>query len=135
MSKKILIVEDEEFLAQAILEYFEENEEFEISWSSSANEAREKIAESELILLDIIMPGTDGLELLKEIRENDEQKAKKIIMLTNLDRGEERERAEALGITDYIVKSNIDLSVLAEQIKGYLSSEEVSSPQEDTQSE
>ncbi len=69
-----------------------------------------------LILLDIAMPGLDGLDVLERIKSTPELKHIPVIMLTSTDRQREIERAYALGANAFIVKP-VDFDRLHEKVR------------------
>ncbi|MED1425532.1 cell wall metabolism DNA-binding response regulator WalR, partial [Bacillus altitudinis] len=83
MGKKILVVDDEKPIAD-ILKFNLEKEGFEIVMAHDGDEAIEKANEEQpdMVLLDIMLPGKDGLEVCREIRKSSEMP---IIMLTAKD--------------------------------------------------
>ncbi|WP_027408656.1 response regulator transcription factor [Anoxybacteroides tepidamans] len=99
---KILVVDDEERIRR-LLKMYLEREEYIIEESDNGEDALKKALEHDydLILLDLMLPGKDGVEVCKEIRE---KKATPIIMLTA--KGEEANRVQGFeaGTDDYIVK-------------------------------
>ncbi|MCK1991362.1 response regulator [Peribacillus muralis] len=99
---KILVVDDEERIRR-LLKMYLEREEYIIDEAENGDEALTKALENEydLILLDIMMPGKDGIEVCRELRE---KKTTPIIMLTA--KGEEVNRVQGfeVGTDDYIVK-------------------------------
>ncbi|MBD8070301.1 response regulator transcription factor [Bacillus sp. PS06] len=99
---KILVVDDEERIRR-LLKMYLERENYLIEEAENGEIAVEKALQSEydLILLDLMMPGKDGLEVCKDIRE---KKSTPIIMLTA--KGEEINRVQGfeVGTDDYIVK-------------------------------
>ncbi|MFJ7637055.1 response regulator [Peribacillus sp. NPDC097206] len=99
---KILVVDDEERIRR-LLKMYLEREEYIIDEAENGDEALVKALENDydLILLDIMMPGKDGIEVCRELRE---KKTTPIIMLTA--KGEEVNRVQGfeVGTDDYIVK-------------------------------
>lgn len=99
---KILVVDDEERIRRLLRMYLE-REDYIIDEAENGEEALLKATSEDydLILLDIMMPGMDGIEVCKQIRE---KKATPIIMLTA--KGEEANRVQGfeVGTDDYIVK-------------------------------
>ncbi|MET1179646.1 MULTISPECIES: response regulator [Bacillales] len=99
---KILVVDDEERIRR-LLKMYLEREEYIIDEAENGDMALTKALENEydLILLDIMMPGKDGIEVCRELRE---KKTTPIIMLTA--KGEEVNRVQGfeVGTDDYIVK-------------------------------
>ena len=99
---KILVVDDEERIRR-LLKMYLERENYIIDEAEDGNEALAKANadDYDLILLDIMMPGKDGIEVCRELRE---KKATPVIMLTA--KGEEINRVQGfeVGTDDYIVK-------------------------------
>jgi len=99
---KILVVDDEERIRR-LLKMYLERENYVIEEAQDGNEALQKALENDydLILLDLMLPGKDGLEVCRELRE---KKATPVIMLTA--KGEEANRVQGfeVGTDDYIVK-------------------------------
>lgn len=100
---KILVVEDEEKLLQSIKEGLVLSG-YLVDTSSDGEEASFMAFTNDydLIILDINLPGKNGFEILKEIRERDSEV--NIIMLTALSDIDDRVRGLDLGANDYIVK-------------------------------
>jgi len=99
---KILVVDDEERIRR-LLKMYLEREDYLIDEAENGIEALEKATANDydLILLDIMMPGKDGIEVCRELRE---KKSTPVIMLTA--KGEEINRVQGfeVGTDDYIVK-------------------------------
>lgn len=99
---KILVVDDEARIRR-LLKMYLERENYEIDEAENGDEAIQKGLQTDydLILLDLMMPGTDGIEVCNQIRD---KKATPIIMLTA--KGEEANRVQGFeaGTDDYIVK-------------------------------
>lgn len=76
----------------------------------------------DIILLDIMMPGIDGYEVLKQVRHNSDSEisAIPVIMLSNLGDDDDINRAMVLGADDYLVKSNITIDNVMEKMRVYL---------------
>ncbi len=69
-----------------------------------------------IILLDLMLPGKNGMEVLAEIRDLPEVAATPVIIFSNKDDDAERAKAVALGVTDFLVKATTDLSDLLELV-------------------
>lgn len=99
---KILVVDDEERIRR-LLKMYLERENFLIDEAEEGNEALKKALENyyDLIILDLMLPGIDGIEVCRRLRE---KKATPVIMLTA--KGEESNRVQGfeVGTDDYIVK-------------------------------
>ncbi|KAF0816966.1 MULTISPECIES: response regulator transcription factor [unclassified Cytobacillus] len=99
---KILLVDDEERIRR-LLKMYLERENYSIDEAENGNQALSKALANDydVILLDLMMPGKDGIEVCRELRE---KKATPVIMLTA--KGEEVNRVQGfeVGTDDYIVK-------------------------------
>lgn len=99
---KILVVDDEARIRR-LLKMYLERENYKIEEAENGDEAIDKALgnDYDLILLDLMMPGTDGIEVCRQVRD---KKATPIIMLTA--KGEEANRVQGfeVGTDDYIVK-------------------------------
>ena len=103
--KIILIVEDEQSIREMVrFSFF--NSFFVLEEAENVQQAREKIFSNppDLILLDWMLPGTDGVEFARELRSNPDTHQLPIIMLTA--KSEERDKVKGLsaGMDDYVVK-------------------------------
>jgi phosphate regulon transcriptional regulator PhoB len=105
MYKKILIVEDEHDVIK-LLKYNLEKEGFRVNYTTDGSLALAEIRrdEPDLIILDLMLPGLDGLEICRQIRRNERYSALPLLMLTA--RGEESDRVVGLemGADDYVTK-------------------------------
>jgi len=115
---KILIVEDEAPLRQAMVDKFNR----EGFWVFSAKDGEEglNLAVQEhpnIILLDIIMPRVDGLSMLQTLRNDEWGKNIPVIILTNLNDAQNVARAMEKGVYDFLVKSNWRLDDLVAKVK------------------
>jgi DNA-binding response OmpR family regulator len=114
---KILIVDDDKFLLGMYTIKFEK-EGFEVLTAGSGADAWTKLQEGlapDIIILDIVMPLMDGLELLTKIRQNHLVPETLIIILSNQGQSSDIEKAKKLGVDGYIVKATtIPSEVLAE---------------------
>ena len=111
MSEKILIVDDEQEIAD-LIEMYLLNESFTVYKCYTADEALNWIATTELDLaiLDIMLPGTNGLVLCKRIREHHTYP---IIMLTAKDEEADKITGLTFGADDYVTKPFKPLELLA----------------------
>ncbi|MHC4158777.1 MAG: response regulator transcription factor [Planctomycetota bacterium] len=114
---KILIVDDEPDLVQTLRDRLEMNG-YDIITANNGKEGLEKAVEERpnIVLLDVIMPVMDGLEMLEALRKHPENKDCAVIMLTARSQRQDIVRAKVCGIQDYVVKP-FDLSELIEKIE------------------
>ncbi|MFZ2484368.1 MAG: response regulator [Minisyncoccia bacterium] len=120
MSKKctVLIVDDDKFLLDMYRKKFEQ-EGATVDVAVGSDEALTKIrdgAKPDILILDIIMPSMDGLELLELIRKENLVPESAVIMLTNESDQERIEKAKSLGIKGYIVKATSIPSEVVERV-------------------
>lgn len=101
--RKMLIVEDEVDINDCLQQFFS-SRGFSVAAAYSGEEAVEKLQEDdpEVILLDIVLPGLSGIEVLKKIREL--KPSAQVIMVTALNHEDVREQAARFGATAYITK-------------------------------
>ena len=117
---KILIVDDDKFLLGMYSQKFV-NKKFIVDIATGSLEALKKLREGatpDIMLLDVIMPNMDGIDLLKTIREEKLVPNATIIMLTNENQSSQIERAKSLNADGYIVKASaIPSEVFDEVVK------------------
>lgn len=118
----VMIVDDDKFLLGMYSLKFANNG-YDVDTAVGSLSALEKLrggARPNVILLDIIMPYMDGLELLKTIRTENLLPDSIVVMLTNQSQSSDIERARELGVDGYIVKAaTIPSEVLHEVEKIY----------------
>jgi len=119
---KILIVEDDKFLRDLLSARLRKEEDLEVFVAEDGEEGLRKIKEEkpDLVLLDLIMPGIDGFEVLKKVKEDEEIKNIKIIVLSNLGQEEEIKKALDLGAEDYLIKAHFTLEEILSKIRSHL---------------
>lgn len=119
--KKILLVEDDIALA-AVYKSRLELEGFDIREVNNGEEALTAALDykPDLILLDAMMPKISGFDVLDILRNTPETAHIRIIMLTALSQPKDKERAEALGVDDYLVKSQVVIGDVVERVKHHL---------------
>lgn len=80
--------------------------------------AKEKLPD--LIVLDILIPGMSGFEILEALKKDAETKNTKVVILTVLVDDEIKKKAEALGAVDYMIKSELDLAEIVQRASKHL---------------
>jgi len=119
--KKILFIEDESALQRTFEEALKD-EGFEMI-SALDGETGLKMAKEknpDLILLDLILPKIEGMEVLKKLKEDEKTKDIPVIVLTHLEELEKVEKAMELGAKAYLVKGEYSLNEVVERIKKVL---------------
>jgi DNA-binding response OmpR family regulator len=118
---KILILEDEKQLARALAKHLK-GDGHETDNVYDTVEAFKKLEKyiPDLILLDIVLPGMDGITFLESIRKMDVTKDIPVILLSNLENREKMTTAAENGVTLYFIKANLSLKVLSQWVKELL---------------
>lgn len=124
MAKKqqtVLVVEDEDFMMEALTKLLKE-EGFLVLKARDGQEGLDKaLAEQpDLILLDIIMPRLDGIEMLRKLRQDNWGRKALVALLTNLNTPERIRQGQELGADEYLVKSDWTLNGIVAQAKELL---------------
>jgi CheY-like chemotaxis protein len=119
---KLLLVEDDNNLRE-IYEARLTAEGYDITTAQNGEEALSvaKSVHPDLIISDVMMPRISGFEMLDILRNTDELKNTKIIMLTALGQAEDRGRADNLGADRYLVKSQVTLEDIVKAAEELLS--------------
>ncbi|TWP21552.1 response regulator [TM7 phylum sp. oral taxon 346] len=120
--RKILLVEDDTALASVYRSRLE-LEGFDVCEANNGEDAL-SLAVSEhpdLILLDVMMPKISGFDVLDILRNTPETTNIRVIMLTALSQPKDKERAEQLGVDDYLVKSQVVIGDVVERVRYHLS--------------
>src|SRR6516162_2122049 len=119
-ASKLLIVDDEEMNREGLARHLQRHD-YEVTGARSGREAIELLGKRrfDLVLLDIMMPGMNGLEVLKFLRRVDSLLDLPIIMVTA--RGESEDIVEALelGANDYLTKP-LDFPIVLARIRTQL---------------
>ena len=123
--KKILLVEDDEMLSQVYRSRFE-IEGFDVKEVYNGEDALSAAIsfKPDIILLDAMMPRISGVDVLDILRNTPETANITIIMLTALSQPRDKERAESLGVDDYLVKSQVVIGDVVARVKKHLGIEE-----------
>jgi two-component system cell cycle response regulator len=113
----ILIVEDDEFLRGLFIRKMT-TEGLTVTGAGDANEAFTFLAENkpDIILLDLMLPGIDGYEILSRLKSVDDTKDIPVMVISNLGQKAEIDRAMDLGAHDFLVKSSLTLDEIVERV-------------------
>ena len=120
-AKRILLVEDDDALANVYITRLQ-NEGFDVRRVANGEEALATALNyhPHLVLLDVMMPKVSGFDVLDILRNTPETANLKIIMLTALSQQSDKDRAQALGVDDYLVKSQVVIADVIERIRHHL---------------
>ncbi|MDD2913303.1 MAG: response regulator [Candidatus Pacebacteria bacterium] len=121
MDKKILIVEDDKFLRELISQKLSK-EGYEIVEAADGEEGVKKAKEEKpsLVLLDLILPGIDGFDVLERLKEDSALEGIPVIIISNLGQREDIERGLKMGAVDFLVKAHHTPLEIIEKIKEFL---------------
>jgi len=118
MAAKILIIEDDPLMSRMYQRIFT-FQKYDVEVAADGEEGLAKVASVHptIILLDVMMPKMNGLQVLEKLKADPETKAIPVIMLTNLAGQQDAETALAKGAVKYIVKSEHDPKEIADLVK------------------
>jgi len=118
---KILVIEDDKFLRELIVRKLLA-EAFEVAEAVDGEEGIRKVRDEKpnLVLLDLILPGIDGFEVLTRMKSDPTITQIPVIILSNLGQKEDVERGLKLGATDYLIKAHFTPGEVVEKIKASL---------------
>lgn len=120
--KTILLLEDDTALNRAIMLKLEQKGHRVIS-TMRAEDALEVLNSEhpniDVVWLDLLLPGMNGIEFLAEIRKNPDYKDIKVVICSVSGREESKAIARELGVSDYLVKSDYQLETLVEKVLSY----------------
>ncbi len=125
LKNNILIVEDEHDIREIYAEVLS-SAGYKVEQAQDGDQGMQKIRDVhwDLLLLDIMLPGKDGLKILKEIRENPELKKGPVISLTNLNSENIIQEAFGSGADGYLIKSEITPDKIVDEVNRILTGEE-----------
>lgn len=118
---KVLVVEDDRFLRELITRKLTK-EGYETHQAIDGEDGIKKIKEvkPDLVLLDLILPGIDGFEVLAKKKQDPEISEIPVIILSNLGQKDEVEKGLNLGAVDYLIKAHFTPGEIIEKIKNIL---------------
>lgn len=121
MAKKILIVEDDKFLRELIVRKLT-NEGYDVVEAVDGEQGLLKIKEAkpDLVLLDLILPGIDGFEVLAQKKEDPFAVSIPVIVLSNLGQKEDVDKGLSLGATDYLIKAHFTPGEIIEKVRNII---------------
>lgn len=122
MAQKILVVEDDEFLRELYDELLK-GEGYEVTLAVDGEQGLTKVSQGgyDLILLDIMLPKMDGLEVLRILKNKPpQQKNGPTVLLTNLGQDSIIKEGFALGASGYLIKSAMNPDQVLSEVKVFL---------------
>jgi CheY-like chemotaxis protein len=118
-TKNVLIAEDDHLLGTLLKETLEAHDAH-VTIAKNGADALKIVAKDDvdLLLLDLLMPGTDGFAVLEKIHTD--HKKLPVVIISNLSDNRSRERCKSLGCKAYLVKSDLDDEDVWPAVKKYL---------------
>ena len=118
---KILIIEDDPLMSRMYQKIFT-FEKYAVSMAQNGEAGLEKMRSEKptLVLLDVMMPKMNGLQVLEKAKADPELKKIPVVMLTNLAGQQDAEKALSMGAVKYIVKSENEPKDVVKMVKGIL---------------
>jgi len=120
--KYVLIVEDDPFYS-SIYKTKVEKEGFRSVLVHDGAAALQAIRKERpaVVVLDLIMPGKDGFQVLEELKADPVFKDLVVLVLSNLSQDEDIKRVMDMGATEYLIKSNVPLQEVIAKVRSYIS--------------
>ncbi|MBI4225353.1 MAG: response regulator [Candidatus Sungbacteria bacterium] len=117
-SPRVLLIEDDVMLVQLLERKLLQQNKYDVHKASDIPQARITLAQygADIILLDIVLPGTDGFTFLSELKTNPDWKDIPVIITSNLGQQEEIQRGMDNGAVDYVVKAHTNPQEIIEKI-------------------
>ncbi|MEK7145277.1 MAG: response regulator [Patescibacteria group bacterium] len=117
---KVLIIEDDKFMAESLAIKFKEAGFVIARLESGDKVVAEMLAQKpDVVILDILLPGKNGFDVLKELKEKEETKNVPVIIVSNLGSKDDFEKGSRLGASGFMVKATVipeDVVVKAKQV-------------------
>lgn len=119
--ERILLVDDEPHITE-MLRYNLEREEYEVEVAQNGREAIEKAAAftPDLIILDVMMPEMDGIEVTRRLRQDAHLRLTPILMLTAKDTEQDEVAGLDAGADDYLIKGDVTPRLLLSRVRALL---------------
>lgn len=116
--KKVLVIEDDALLSKVLMEALS-REDLEAINVKDGSKALEVLAEfkPDLVLLDLILPGLDGFEILKQIKSNSRWRSIPVFVISNLDKIPDVKSAKALEAEEYFIKADTKMADIIKKCK------------------
>ena len=121
MAKRILLIEDDPFLSSLLKNRFIKDG-FEVDLAQNGDDGVKafKASDHNLVLLDLILPGKSGFEVLEEINKEPRNPKVPVLIISNLGQDTDVEKGKELGAVGYLVKARTSIDALVTKAKEYL---------------
>ena len=117
---KVLIIEDDLSLLKIYTNKLKLNG-FDVSMATTGDEGvrKAKVERPNIILLDLILPGQDGFQVLQMLKSSPETGPIPVIIMSNLAQPSDKQRASELGAAGYLVKADVSLVDMVAKVKEF----------------
>jgi DNA-binding response OmpR family regulator len=121
VKKKIILAEDDKYISRAYNDGLWDAG-FEVQTVTDGDALLQKLKKEkpDIILLDVIMPGKNGFEVLEEMKMDTALKNIPVIIISNLGQQSDLEKGKALGAVDYLIKADFTMDEVIEKVKYHL---------------
>lgn len=115
---RVLVVEDDPLLSSLLVQRLD-TEKFRVMYAPTGEAALDQMKTDipDLVLLDILLPGKNGFDVLKEIKANPSSKDIPVVVLSNLGQESDIQKAKELGAEKFIVKVTLTLDEVVAMIR------------------
>lgn len=119
--KRVLIIEDDDFLRMLAMNKLK-SAGFSVSVASDGQAGYTQCValKPDLVLLDLLLPGLDGFQILEKLKNDGLLSTVKVIVFSNLGSQDDIQKASAFGVTNYMIKSSFTLDELLAKINEVL---------------
>lgn len=119
--KKLLVIEDETSLRDLYVQILSK-EGYAVDSAPDGEEGYKLLLKNayDLILLDIILPKMDGLQILEKLKQEGKALTGGVVLLTNLSQDLVMDKAKEFAVRGYMVKSDLTPPEILAEVKGYL---------------
>mgnify|MGYP001627785475 FL=1 len=113
MGKRVLVIEDEPNISEAI-NFFLSRDGWDVFTHSNGHDALDVVARRapDLLILDVMLPGKSGYEILRELRDCPDWKNLPVLILTARGQAKDREMARAAGASRFMTKPFSNTEIL-----------------------
>jgi CheY-like chemotaxis protein len=115
--KKVLSVEDDVFLSGLLAKKLI-SQGCKLFYAANGEDALAIVGKEtlDIILLDVLLPGMDGFEILKNLKTNPKTKDIPVVLLSNLGQKSDIEKGEKLGASKFLVKATVTLDEIIDEV-------------------
>lgn len=120
----ILIVDDHEVVRNGIRSYLETVKEFQVIGEAASGEEAVKLVSEhipDIVLLDLIMPGMDGFQVIHELERNERWKGIPVVVMSGKELSESEQKQLEAHVADFLVKDSFSTTAFSKTIKQILS--------------